>query len=108
MELTIIQKHIFEIRGQRIMLDFRLAEMYGVETRVLTQAVKRNANRFPSDFMFQLNKNEFNVLISQIVTSKTEKGAEPVKCLMRLLSMVLQCFRVCYAVRQPLMLILLS
>lgn len=73
MELSIIQKHILEIRGQRVMLDFRLAEMYGVETRILIQAVKRNINRFPPDFVFQLNKSEFDVLISQIVISKTEK-----------------------------------
>jgi hypothetical protein len=72
-ELQIIQKKIFEIRGQRVMLDFHLAELYGVETRVLVQAVKRNLNRFPSRYMFQLNKNEFIFLISQIVTSKTEK-----------------------------------
>jgi hypothetical protein len=55
------------------MLDFDLAELYEVETRVLNQAVKRNINRFPSDFMFQLNKTEWNFLISQFVTSKTEK-----------------------------------
>src|ERR1043166_5130429 len=72
MELVIIQKKIFEIRGQRVMLDFHLAELYGVETRVLIQAVKRNIRRFPSDFMFQLHKDEFKVLISQIVTSKKE------------------------------------
>ncbi len=73
MELVIIQKKIFEIRGQRVMLDFHLAELYTVETRVLVQAVKRNIKRFPSRYMFQLNKNEFDVLISQIVISKTEK-----------------------------------
>jgi hypothetical protein len=54
MELQLIQSKIYEIRGQRVMLDFDLAEMYGVETRVLNQAVKRNINRFPDDFMFQL------------------------------------------------------
>ncbi len=51
------------------MLDRDLAELYGVETRVLVQAVKRNIDRFPSDFMFQLEKEKFNNLISQIVTS---------------------------------------
>ena len=71
MELTVIEKKIFVIRGYRIMLDFHLAELYGVETRVLNQAVKRNILRFPFDFMFQLNKNEFEELISQIVISKT-------------------------------------
>jgi hypothetical protein len=54
MELQLIQSKIYEIRGQRVMLDRDLAEMYGVETRVLNQAVKRNINRFPDDFMFQL------------------------------------------------------
>jgi len=54
MELQIIQHKIYEIRGQRVMLDFDLAELYEVETRVLNQAVKRNISRFPTDFMFQL------------------------------------------------------
>jgi len=69
MELQIIQNKIYEIRGLRVMLDFDLAEMYGVETRVLNQAVKRNIKRFPSDFMFQLTTIEFENLISQFVTS---------------------------------------
>jgi hypothetical protein len=55
------------------MLDFDLALLYEVETRALNQAVKRNFKRFPSDFMFQLNKNEWEVLMSQFVISKTEK-----------------------------------
>jgi len=70
MELQLIQNKIHEIRGQRIMLDFDLAEMYEVETKVLKQAVKRNLNRFPKDFMFELTKDEFESLRSQIVTSK--------------------------------------
>ena len=53
MELQLIQNKIYEIRGQKVMLDFDLAEMYQVETRVLNQAVKRNIERFPEDFMFQ-------------------------------------------------------
>ena len=69
MDLQLIQNKIYEIRGQRVMLDFDLANLYGVETRVLNQAVKRNINRFPSDFMFQLLKPEFNDLMSQIVIS---------------------------------------
>ncbi len=69
MELIIIKKKIFEIRGHRVMLDRDLAEMYSVETRVLVQAVKRNINRFPEDFMFQITKREFQILISQTVTS---------------------------------------
>ena len=69
MELSIIQNKIYEIRGIKVMLDFDLAEMYQVETRVLNQAVKRNMKRFPEDFMFQLTIQEFNNLISHFVTS---------------------------------------
>ncbi len=64
-----IQSKIYEIRGQRVMLDFDLAALYQVETRVLNQAVKRNIKRFPEDFMFQLNRLEFENLKSQIVIS---------------------------------------
>lgn len=60
--LQLIQSKIFEIRGQKVMLDFDLAELYKVETRVLNQAVKRNIKRFPPDFMFQLTKDEFDIL----------------------------------------------
>jgi len=63
-----IEAKIFVIRDQKVMLDRDLAELYGVETRVLVQAVKRNIERFPKDFMFQLTREEFN-LISQFVTS---------------------------------------
>lgn len=65
----LIEKKIYLIRGQNVMLDSDLAQLYGVETRVLIQAVKRNINRFPSDFMFQLTSEEFNNLRSQIVIS---------------------------------------
>ena len=54
-QLELIQSKIYEIRGQRVMLDFDLAQMYGTETKVLKQAVKRNIKRFPTDFMFELN-----------------------------------------------------
>lgn len=64
MELQIIQNKIFEIRGQRVMLDFHLAELYHVETRALKQAVRRNKERFPDDFMFELTKEESNQLIN--------------------------------------------
>ena len=67
MDLQIIQDKIHEIRGQKVMLDFDLAEMYQVETRVLNQAVKRNAERFPEDFMFQLSITEWENMSSQIV-----------------------------------------
>ena len=60
---------IFLIRDMKVMLDKDLAELYGVETKVLKQAVKRNISRFPDDFMFQLTSGEFENLRSQIVTS---------------------------------------
>ena len=66
----LIKNKIFEIRGQKVMLDFDLAEMYEVETKVFNQAVKRNERRFPADFMFTLTQKEFQSLRSQIVTSK--------------------------------------
>lgn len=69
MELSIIQNKIYEVRGVRVMLDFDLAELYQVETRVLNQAVKRNIKRFPPDFMFQLTEEEYSNLKSQFVTS---------------------------------------
>ena len=65
----LIVNKIYQIRGQKVMLDKDLAEMYGVETRVFNQLIKPNIQRFPEDFMFQLNKKEFENLISQIVTS---------------------------------------
>jgi hypothetical protein len=61
---------IYLIRGQKVMLDKDLAELYDVETRVLNQAVKRNAGRFPEDFMFQLTTAEFENLMSHFVTSR--------------------------------------
>ena len=64
MDLQIIQNNIFEVRGCRVMLDYHLAELYQVETRALKQAVKRNIERFPSDFMFVLTKEEANLLLS--------------------------------------------
>ncbi len=73
MDLQVIQNKIYDIRGYKVMLDFDLAVLYEVETRVLNQAVKRNSRRFPIDFMFQLNKNEWETLMSQFVISKTEK-----------------------------------
>jgi hypothetical protein len=65
-----IEQRIYEIRGQKVMLDRELADMQGVETRVLNQAVRRNIDRFPGDFMFQPNKDEFDNLISQIAISR--------------------------------------
>ena len=71
-EEVIINK-IYLIRGQKVMLDRDLAELYGVETRVLNQAVRRNEKRFPGDFMFQLSKEEMDDWKSQIVISNSEK-----------------------------------
>ena len=67
-----IESRILLIRGQKVILDVALANLYDVETRVLTQAVKRNIERFPRDFMFQLSPEEFAYLRSQTVISKTE------------------------------------
>ena len=72
-ELQIIQSKIYEIRGERVMLDRDIAALYNVETKVLNQAVKRNIKRFPEDFMFQLSKTEFQIWKSQIVTSNSDK-----------------------------------
>lgn len=69
-EISQIQSLIYTVRGYRVMLDSDLASLYEVETRVLNQAVKRNIERFPSHFMFQLSNEEYNNLISQNVISK--------------------------------------
>ena len=78
MQLSVIHNKIYEIRGHKIMLDFDLAELYEVETKVLNQAMKRNKDRFPKDFMFQLSKEEWEFLRSQIVTlEKDGRGKYP-------------------------------
>lgn len=74
MQIANIESRIYEIRRQKVMLDFDLARLYEVETKVLNQAVKRNSDRFPSDFMFQITKDEYNSLRSQIVTLETGRG----------------------------------
>lgn len=66
----IIQNKIYEIRGQKVMLDFNLAELYGLETKMLKRAVKRNLKRFPKDFMFELSSEEYKSLRYQIGTLK--------------------------------------
>jgi DNA-binding PadR family transcriptional regulator len=73
MEIAVIQNKIYEIRGQRVMIDRDLAEMYGVQTKALNQAVKRNIERFPEDFMFQLTTEETQNWKSQIVTTNSIK-----------------------------------
>jgi hypothetical protein len=71
MEFSVIKERIYVLRGYKVMLDKELAELYGVETRILMQAVRRNLSRFPHDFMFQLKQNELN-LISQFVISSSQ------------------------------------
>ncbi len=75
-----IQNRIYEIRGERVMLDFDLAALYEVPTKVLNQAVKRNSKRFPSDFMFRLTPSEWKAMRSQIVTaSETDSSVKAQK-----------------------------
>ncbi len=69
-----VERRIFLIRGQKVMLDRDLAELYGVETKVLNQAVRRNTERFPEDFMFELSLHEAQSLRSQFVTSNVGRG----------------------------------
>ena len=72
---VLIESKIFMIRGKQVMIDRDLAELYGVETKVINQAVKRNIERFPEEFRFQLTKEEYDFLRSQIVTSKNENDS---------------------------------
>jgi len=74
MNLQVIQKKIYEIRGQKIMLDFDLAEIYETETKRLKEAVRRNIDRFPFDFMFELTREEYNFLRTQFATLEKGKG----------------------------------
>ena len=71
--LTIIQEKNYEIRDQKVMLDFDLAGLYSFETRVMNQAVKRNSDRFPKDFMFQLTAKEWKNMSSQFVMTSVNK-----------------------------------
>ena len=71
--IEVIERQIYLIRGQKVMVDRDLAALYGVQTRALNQAVRRNLRRFPPDFMFQMNQGEFENWKSQIVISKKEK-----------------------------------
>ncbi|HEY0261959.1 MAG TPA: ORF6N domain-containing protein [Chitinophagales bacterium] len=72
MQLQHIENKICEVRGQKVMLDFDLAELYEVETKVLNQAVKRNIERFPERFMFRLSAKEWELMRSQFVTASTQ------------------------------------
>jgi len=78
-EAPAIEKRIFAVRGRQVMLDEDLADLYGVETRMLVQQVKRNAKRFPEDFMFQLASAEAEALRSQIVISN--EGWSPLRAI---------------------------
>ena len=71
-QTILVEDKIFMIRGKQVMLDHDLAELYGVETKVINQAVKRNIERFPEEFRFQLTEEEYKTLRSQFVTSKKE------------------------------------
>src|SRR6266545_2682118 len=75
-----IERRILLLRGQKVLLDFHLAELYEVETKALNQAVKRNLERFPADFMFQVSKEEAGLILrSQIVTLDDETDRKPSK-----------------------------
>ena len=71
-----LKRQIYSVRGLNVMLDSDLAELYGVETKILNQAAKRNSSRFPDDFMFQLDPQEFDALRSQFVTSNIGRGGK--------------------------------
>ena len=73
-ELTVIQKKIYEIRGIKVMLDFDLAELYETETKYLKRAVRQNIKRFPADFMFELTPTEWENLRSTFSTSNSRGG----------------------------------
>lgn len=74
MELQIIQSKIYTLRGLRVVLDFDLADFYGVETKRLKEAVRRNINRFPEDFVFELTREEYNILRTQIASLEPGRG----------------------------------
>lgn len=76
MELAHIKDLIHEIRGMKVMLDVDLVRIYEVKTRVLKQVVRRNIDRFPSDFMFEINQEEWGVLRSQFVTLEIGRGKQ--------------------------------
>ena len=76
-EIVLVQDLIHEIRGKKVMLDFDLARLYQVETKVLNQAVKRNIRRFPPDFMFQLSVEEYQVIRSHFVTGLKRNTSAP-------------------------------
>jgi phage regulator Rha-like protein len=76
MNTEIIHNKIYEIRGHKVMLDYEIAEMYEVETKRINEQVKRNIERFPEDFMFQLTENEWEMMRSQIVTTSDSNWSQ--------------------------------
>ena len=96
MQLQLIQNRIYEVRNEKVMLDFNLAELYEVETRVFNQAVKRNIDSFPKDFMFQLNAKEWKEISSSqfVMMDNMPKNAQVNIFLMHLQNMVLRCWQV--------------
>lgn len=114
----IVMNKIYVIRDQKVMLDRDLAELYGVETKVLKQAVRRNVIRFPIDFMFEMNKEELEIWRSQFVTSKedrlglrympfcfTEQGVTMLSCILnseRAIHVNIQIIRIFTRIRQML------
>ncbi|MBS1553397.1 MAG: ORF6N domain-containing protein [Bacteroidetes bacterium] len=74
MQLQKIQNRIYEVRGQNVMLDFDLADLYETETKRLKEAVRRNIDRFPNDFMFELTREEYNSLRTQFATLEAGRG----------------------------------
>ena len=76
MNTEIIHNKIYEIRGHKVMLDYEIAEMYEVETKRINEQVKRNIERFPEDFMFQLTENEWVMMRSQIVTTSDSNWSQ--------------------------------
>ena len=114
----VVMNKIYVIRDQKVMLDRDLADLYGVETKVLKQAVRRNITRFPEDFMFEMNKDEFENWRSQIVTSKedrqglrympfcfTEQGVTMISCILnseRAIHVNIQIIRIFTRIRQML------
>ena len=94
-----IERVIVLIRGHKVMLDRDLAELYSVEVKQLKRQVKRNQDRFPADFMFELSKGEYDALRSQFGTLK--RGEHSKYLPYAFTEQVLRCFRVCCGVREP-------
>ena len=96
MQLQLIQNRIYEVRSEKVMLDFDLAELYEVETRVFNQAVKRNIDSFPKDFMFQLNAKEWKEISSSqfVMMDNMPKNRTSKYLPYALQNMVLRCWRV--------------